>query len=356
MPYEPGKPVEEVQRELGLDRVVKLASNESPYGPFPVALEALARAERELNRYPDAGGWKLRTALAERHGVRLDEVALGSGSDGIVDMLSQVALVPGDEIVCAWPGFPSYGIYATKLGGVARRIPLRDDRHDLDALADAVTERTKLVYIANPNNPTGTMNTRAELDRYFDAVRGHVLTVLDEAYFEYVSDPDYPDGIEEYFKRGVRVAVLRTFSKIYGLAGLRIGYAVAPEEVVRELAKVRRAFDVSTPAQEAAVASLGDTAEIDTRRRLNTEGLVELDTALRRHGLRTAAPSVANFVFAEVGDDARPLFDELLRLGVIVRPAGGFGAPGAIRVSVGTPEENALFAEALGTVLATAWR
>ena len=345
--------MEEVQRELGLERVVKFASNESPYGPFPAALEALARASRELNRYPDGGGWKLRTALAERHAVRLEEVALGSGSDGVVDMLSQVALVAGDEIVCAWPGFPSYGIYATKLGGVARRIPLREDRHDLDALAAAVTERTKLVYIANPNNPTGTMNTRAELDRYFDRIAGHVLTVLDEAYFEYVSDPDYPDGIE-YFKRGARVVVLRTFSKIYGLAGLRVGYAVAPEEVVRELAKVRRAFDVSTPAQEAAVASLADTAEIEKRRRLNADGLVELDAALRAHGLRTAAPSVANFVFAEVGDDARPLFEQLLCVGVIVRPAGGFGAPGAIRVSVGTPEENSLFAEVLGEVLATA--
>jgi histidinol-phosphate aminotransferase len=346
--------VEEVQRELGLERVVKLASNESPYGPFPAALEALARASRELNRYPDGGGWKLRTALAERHAVRLEEVALGSGSDGVVDLLSQVALVAGDEIVCAWPGFPSYGIYATKLGGVARRIPLREDRHDLDALAAAVTERTKLVYIANPNNPTGTMNTRAELDRYFDRIAGHVLTVLDEAYFDYVSDPDYPDGIEEYFKRGARVVVLRTFSKIYGLAGLRVGYAVAPEEVVRELAKVRRAFDVSTPAQEAAVASLADTAEIEKRRRLNADGLVELDAALRAHGLRTAAPSVANFVFAEVGDDARPLFEQLLRVGVIVRPAGGFGAVGAIRVSVGTPDENSLFAEVLGEVLATA--
>ena len=223
IPYEPGKPIEECQRELGLERVVKLASNESPHGPFPVALEALERGFRELNRYPDGGAYRLRTALAERHDVRFEEVAVGSGADGVLDTIAQATLDPGDEVVTGWPSFPSYVIYARKLGALPRLVPLREDRLDLESMVDAVGPRTKLVCLAHPNNPTGTMNTRAELDAYFDRVRDHVLTVLDQAYFEYLDDPDYPDGIEEYFKTGRALVVLRTFSKIYGLAGLRVG-------------------------------------------------------------------------------------------------------------------------------------
>jgi histidinol-phosphate aminotransferase len=357
VPYEPGKPVEEVQRELGLERVVKLASNEGPFGPFAEALDALAAAGRELNRYPDGGGYRLRTALAERHGVRFEEIAIGAGADGVVDCLAQVALDPGDEIVCGWPSFPSYVITAKKLGAVARLVPLTAGRYDLDGLLDAVTERTKLVYVCHPNNPTGTMNTRAELDDYFGRVPAHVLTVLDQAYFEYVDDPDYPDGIDEYLKNGQRVVVLRTFSKIFGLAGLRVGYGVAPEEVVTAVGKVRRAFDITTPAQVAALASLsapGAASEVERRRRLNGEGRPALEAALRDHGFEPLAPAVANFVFAEVGDDSRPLFERLLQEGVIVRPTAGFGAPGAIRVTVGTPEGNSYFREALGRVLAPA--
>jgi histidinol-phosphate aminotransferase len=357
VPYEPGKPVEEVQRELGLERVVKLASNEGPFGPLPEALDALAEAAPELNRYPDGGGYRLRMALAERHGVRFEEIALGAGADGVVDCLSQVSLDPGDEIVCGWPSFPSYVIGARKLAAVPKLIPLRDGRYDLDALLDAVTDRTKLVYVCHPNNPTGTMNTRAELDDYFARVPDHVLTVLDQAYFEYVDEPDYPDGIEEYLKPGRRVVVLRTFSKIFGLAGLRVGYGVAPEGVVTAIGKVRRAFDITAPAQVAGLASLsapGAEAEVERRRRVNAEGRPAVEAALREHGFEPAGPAVANFVFAEVGDDSRPLFEQLLREGVIVRPTAGFGAPGGIRVTVGTPEENAYFREALGRVLAPA--
>jgi histidinol-phosphate aminotransferase len=353
VPYEPGKPVEEVQRELGLERVVKLASNEGPFGPFPEALEALAAAGPELNRYPDGGGYRLRAALAERHRVRFEEVALGAGADGVVDCLAQVSLEPGDEIVCGWPSFPSYVITAKKLGAVATLVPLRAGRYDLDGLLDAITERTKLVYVCHPNNPTGTMNTRAELDDYFDRVPDHVLTVLDQAYFEYVDDPEYPDGIEEYLKRGRRVVVLRTFSKIFGLAGLRVGYGIAPAEIVTAVGKVRRAFDVTTPAQVAALASLAAPSapsELERRRRLNREGRPAIESALLEHGFDPVGPAVANFVFAEVGDDSRPLFERLLEQGVIVRPTAGFGAPGAIRVTVGTPEENVYFREALGRV------
>jgi histidinol-phosphate aminotransferase len=354
VPYEPGKPVEEVQRELGLERVVKLASNEGPYGPVPAALEALERIAHELNRYPDGGAYRLRSALAERHGVRFEEVALGSGADGIVDCLSQIALGPGSEVVCGWPSFPSYVIYAVKLGATAHKVPLREQRYDLDAMLAAIGPHTKLAYLCHPNNPTGTSNSRAELNAWFERVPDHVLTVLDQAYFEYVDDPDYADGVEEYLKAGLRVAVLRTFSKIYGLAGLRVGYALAPEPVVTAIGKVKRAFDVTTAAQEAALASLDAADELERRRRENARGRAELEQILRTHGFAPPGPAVANFLFAEVGEDARPLFEALLREGVIVRPAGGFGAPGAIRVTVGTAEENSLFDEALGRVLATA--
>jgi histidinol-phosphate aminotransferase len=351
VPYEPGKPVEEVQRELGLERVVKLASNEGPFGPFASALEALARGLEVLNRYPDGGAYRLRRALAERHGVRFEEIAFGAGADGVIDCLTQVSLDAGDEVVLGWPSFPSPVIDALKLGAVPRQVPLLEGRYDLDALLDAVGPRTKLVYISNPNNPTGTMTTRAELDDYFGRVPGHVLTVLDQAYFEYVDSPDYPDGVEEYVKAGARLIVLRTFSKIYGLAGLRVGYGVGPAAVVRAVGKVRRAFDVNQLAQESALASLGDPAEIDRRRRANAGQRPRIEQALRDHGFEPAGPAVANFVFAEVAADSRPLFELLLREGVIVRPTHGFGAPGAIRVTVGTAEENEIFAEALGRVV-----
>jgi len=354
VPYEPGKPVEEVQRELGLERVVKLASNEGPFRPFPAALEAIKRSAPSLNRYPDGGAYRLRAALADLHDVRFEEVAVGAGSDGLVDGFSQAALDPGDEIVSGWPSFPSYAIDARKFGAEPRLIPLREDRYDLEAMLDAVTERTKLVYICHPNNPTGTMNPRGELDDYFERVPDHVLTVLDQAYLEYIEDPEYPDGVTEYLKAGRRVAVLRTFSKIYGLAGLRVGYALAPEAVVTALGKVRRAFDITTPAQEAALASLGGDDELRRRREENAARRPEVERALREHGLEPAGPAVANFVYADVGEDSRPLFEELLRQGVIVRPTHGFGGPNAIRVTVGTADENAFFAEALARVLAPA--
>ena len=351
-PYEPGKPVEDVQRELGLDRVVKLASNEGPFPPFPAALEAMARTAPDLNRYPDGGTFRLHEALAARHGVAFDQVCAGSGGDGCLDILSQAVLDPGDEIVCGWPSFPSYVIYARKQGGVPRLVPLREHRYDLDALLEAVTPQTKLVYICHPNNPTGTVNSRAELDAYFERVPEHVLTVVDQAYFEYIDDPDYPDAVEEYVKRGRRAVVLRTFSKIYGLAGLRVGYAVGPPAVCALMAKTRRPFDLTAPAQAAAIASLDDPAELERRRAVNTEGLVRLAATLRDHGLEPAAGAKGNFLYVDVGEDARPLYERLLAQGVIVRPLHGFGAPTAIRVSVGTREENEFFAGALGRVLA----
>jgi histidinol-phosphate aminotransferase len=347
VPYEPGKPVEEVQRELGLERVVKLASNEGPYGPFPAAVEALERSARELNRYPDGGAYRLCSALADRHGVRFEEIAIGAGADGVIDGVSQAVLDPGDQVVLGWPSFPSYAIYARKLGAEPLQVRLREHRYDLDALLDAVTERTKLVYVCYPNNPTGTVNTRAELDSYFERVPDHVLTVLDQAYFEYIDDTDYVDGIEEYMKAGRRVIVLRTFSKIYGLAGLRVGYGVGPLELVTALGKTRRAFDLTSPAQEAALASLDQAGELARRRARNREGLAELARILGDAGFEVAGPALGNFLFAEVGEDAQSWFEALLRQGVIVRPLAGFGAPHAVRVTVGTHDEHAVLARAL---------
>jgi histidinol-phosphate aminotransferase len=347
VPYEPGKPVEEVQRELGLARCVKLASNEGPFGPFPEALAALAACLPELNRYPDGGAWRLRSELAERLGVSYDEVAVGAGADGLIDCLSQAALDPGEEIVCGWPSFPSYVIDAAKQGARAIKVPLRDHRYDLDAMLDAITPQTNLVYVCHPNNPTGTMNTRAELDAFLDRVPGHVLVVIDQAYFEYIEDPEYPDAIEEYYKAGRPVAVLRTFSKIYGLAGLRVGYMVAAPGVVRAVNKVKRPFDVSSPAQQAALASLDATEEIARRRRLNAESVAQLVDILTNAGYAVAGPAVANFVYAETDSECRPLFESLLSEGVIVRPCNGFGSDTAIRVTAGTEDENTFFAEAL---------
>ena len=354
VPYEPGKPVEEVQRELGLERVVKLASNEGAWGPFPAALEAIERTARELNRYPDGGAYRLTLALAEKHGVSPDDVALAAGADGVIMYLSLATLDPGDDVVCGWPSFPSYVLDAIKMGAEAKRVRLTEHRYDPDALLAAVTERTKIVYLCNPNNPTGTMMTRAAIDAYFERVPPHVLTVLDEAYFEYVDDPDYPDGLEEYLKRdGRRVLVLRTFSKIYGLAGLRVGYGIGPADVVAAIRKVRNAFDLNQVSQDAALASLGNEEEIARRRAVTKEGRAELERIFTELDFRVASPPVANFVFVEVGDDSRPFFDSLLREGAIVRPLAAFGAPGAVRVTVGTPDENAFLAEALKRVLAT---
>jgi histidinol-phosphate aminotransferase len=349
VPYEPGKPVEEVQRELGLERVVKLASNEGPFGPFPAAREAIARVALELNRYPDGGAWRLRQALAERHGVRFEEVSVCAGADAVIGFVCLACLDPGDEVVTGWPSFPSYVLDPLKLAALPVRVPLREDRFDLDAILQAITPRTKLVYVAAPNNPTGTTNSRAELEAFFERVPPHVLTVLDQAYFEYVEDPDYPDAIAEFAKGGHNVLVLRTFSKIFGLAGLRVGYGVGPEQVITAIGKVRRAFDVSSAGQEAALASLADGDEIAGRRAANREAMAMLDGVLRGHGLEPALPAVANFLFVRVAD-AVAVNEALLRQGVVVRPMGSFGALDALRITAGTPEEIGFLGQALDAI------
>ena len=352
VPYEPGKPVELVQRELGLTRVVKLASNEGPFGPFPSALEAIQRALPESNRYPDGGCYRLRETLADRHGVRFEEVIVAAGADAVIGYACQSTLDPGDEIVTPWPSFPSYVLDPLKASSVTVRVPLDDGRVDVDALLAAVTPRTKLAFVPTVNNPTGTLTPRDDLLRFLDGVPEHVLTVVDEAYFQYVDDPSFPDAIEEAVNAGRNVLALRTFSKIFGLAGLRIGYGIGPAHVITAMRKVQRAFDVTTPAQEAALASLDDDAEIERRRAVNREAMAALEAVLREHGFDPITPAVGNFLFVDVGEDAAALDQRLLRRGVIVRPMGSFGAPSALRITAGTPEEIAFLAEQLGAVLA----
>jgi histidinol-phosphate aminotransferase len=352
-PYEAGKPIEEVERELGIARVAKLASNEGPFGPFPIARQVLQTQSYDLNRYPDSNAYRLRAALAGRLGVEIDQIAHGAGADGLISHLSLALLDPGDEVVFGWPSFASFMLSTLKLGAVPKTVPLRDHRYDLEAMLAQISSKTKIVYVCNPNNPTGTMNSREELDAYFERVPEHVLTVIDQAYLEYVEEPEYPDAIAEYFKPGKRVAVLRSFSKIYGLAGLRIGYAVASKEICAAIAKVRPAFDVGSAAQEAALASLtGEDAEVELARRrsYNTVAVAELGRILRAFGLDTLGPAVANFLFVDLGTDSRPFFEQLLKEGVIVRPLHSFGAPTAIRVTAGTSDEHAVLRQALKVV------
>ncbi len=352
VPYEPGKPAELVQRQLGLERVVKLASNEGPFGPFPEALEAIGRSLGGANRYPDGGAYRLREALSERHGVAFEEIVAAAGADAVIGYVCQATLDPGDEVVTPWPSFPSYVLDPLKLGAAPVRVPLRDARVDVDGLLAAVTPRTKLAYLPTVNNPTGTMTPRDDLRRFLDGVPEHVLTVVDEAYFEYVDDPALPDAIEEA-KDGRHVLALRTFSKIYGLAGLRVGYGVGPADVIAAIRKVQRAFDVTTPAQEAALASLDGADELGRRRAVNRESMAALEDVLRAQGFDPIGPAVGNFLFVDVGTDADALNDALLRRGVIVRPMGSFGAPSALRITAGTPDEIAFLAEQLASVFAT---
>jgi histidinol-phosphate aminotransferase len=344
VPYEPGRPVEIVQRELGIaGPIIKLASNEGPWGPVPAAQEAIIAAIRAGNRYPDGGCYALRSALAERHGLAFGQVVVGNGADGVLNYLALAMLEPGDEVAFCWPSFPVYPINAAKMGAVAVRAPLTGSSYDLEALTAHVNERTKIVYVTNPNNPTGGMVARKALERFLDGLPEHVLPVLDEAYFEYVDDPDYPDGAGEHLAQGRRCVVLRTFSKIYGLAGFRVGYGLCPPDVAAACLKVKNAFDVTQSALDAALASLGAADEVTRRREETRAGRERLAAGLRERGFEPLT-GVANFLCVGVGDGAA-FAARLERRGVIVRPLGPFGDPASVRISVGSPEElDRLFA------------
>ncbi len=353
VPYEPGRPAEEVRRERGLDRVIKLASNEGPWGPLSAARAAIERGIDGLNRYPDGGCVDLRVDLADRHGVDPSRVVIGHGADSIINNLSIAMLEPADEVVFGWPSFPSYLLDARKMGATPVPVPLTSDyRYDLNAMLAAVTDRTRIVYICNPNNPTGTTVARDQILAFLDALPSRVLAVIDEAYFEYaVGGDSHLDGIADCVATGRPVMVLRTFSKIYGLAGLRVGWGIAPPEVVRAIDVVRNAFDVTSLAQDAARASLGDDSEVRSRAQANSAARNVLARACQSAGLEPVE-SHANFVCLPLGRPARPVFESLLDEGVIVRPLDPFGMPDALRITVGTDEETSVAAAALARVLA----
>ena len=344
-PYVPGKPIEELQRELGLARVIKLASNENPLGPSPKALAALVGGHESLHRYPDGGAYRLRQALADRWKVSLDHIILGNGSDEILGLLARTFLAPGDEAVMADQTFVIYKMEVTAAHGKAAIVPLVNWTHDLDGMAKAITPKTRLVFLCNPNNPTGTMVAADAVARFMAQVPENVIVVFDEAYLEYVRDPHFPDSLQ-YVTQGRNAIVLRTFSKIYGLAGLRIGYGITTPEITNCLNRVRPPFNVNTLAQRAALAALGDDEHVAKSRAVNTAGMQQLERGLRTFGF-TAIPSQANFVYFDVNREGRRVFDALLREGVIVRHIEGT----MLRVTIGQPDENDAFLGALKKVL-----
>jgi histidinol-phosphate aminotransferase len=345
-PYRPHRPMREIQAELGLRGIVKLSSNEGAFGPLPAAVAAFEAAAAELNRYPDGGAVRLREALAERHDVPVEQVVLGNGADELIRLCAVASLETGDKAAFPWPSFPSYLASAACCGAEPVKVSLDGRRADLDGVLAAVaTPRTKLVYLANPNNPTGALVPSVDLRELLDLLPENVLCVLDEAYAEY-ADPE-PDGIALVREGRPCLCVLRTFSKVYGLAALRVGYAIASAEVADTLDRVRNIFNVNQPAQEAALASLHEHRAVQGRIAHARRGRVAIARVLAAAGL-DPEPSQANFVYADSPDgDGLGLADRLLHEGVMVRALGGFGAPQGIRVTVGTDEENASFARAL---------
>jgi histidinol-phosphate aminotransferase len=347
VPYKPGKPIAELERELGLTGIVKLASNENPVGPSPKALAALsgAIAAGDLNRYPDGGGFYLKQALSARWGLGAEHFILGNGSNEVIEFLCRAFLAPGDEVVSADLTFVVYRLITTAAGGRIVEVPLRDHVHDLDAMAAAVGPRTRLLFVCNPNNPTGTYNTAEQVRALLDKVPDDLIVVFDEAYAEYATAADYPDTAAVLAERPNTV-ILRTFSKVYGLPALRIGYGVTSPELVDVMNRVRQPFNTNALAQTAALAALDDTEHVKASQQVNEAGKVKLAALFDRLGL-THLPTQANFVYADMGMDGAKVFQACLHEGVIVRHIHGDW----IRVTVGLPEEIDRFARALDAVL-----
>ena len=346
--YQPGKPIEEVKRELGLDQVIKLASNENPYGCSPAAKEAVTAELSNLSVYPDGGAVELTAQLAEKLGVKSNQIIFGCGSDEVIALITRAFLVPGDETIMADCTFSVYKSNADIENAVSIEVPLKDGTHDLDAMLAAVNDKTKIIWVCNPNNPTGTIISEEQLIRFMEAVPQDVMVVLDEAYYEYVTDASYPQSLA-LLDQYSNLVVLRTFSKIYGLAALRIGYGIGQPEVIRLINQVREPFNTGRPAQAAAKAALMDDQFIQHCRSSNSEGIVYLQGEFDRLGL-SYFPAHGNFIMVDVQTPGKEMFDLLLRQGIIVRP--GFAKyPSYIRVSVGTPEQNQAFVGALETAL-----
>jgi len=343
-PYVPGKPIEELERELGISHSIKLASNENPLGPSPLATAAIKDTFGELNRYPDGAGYYLKQALSAKLGVSEEELILGNGSNELLDIAARTFLKAGDEAVMGAPSFVVYSMAVQSVGGTSVQVPLKDHIHDLAAMADAITPRTRMLFLANPNNPTGTYNTAEEFDRLMTKAHEDMIVVVDEAYYEYVTAPDYADSMK-HFRSGRNILVLRTFSKIYGLAGLRIGYGIAKREILTDMNRLREPFNTSSLSQKAALAALGDEAHVTRSRVTNSEGKQYLYQQLKALGIR-CVPTEANFIYIPM-DDSMAVYNGLLKKGVIIRPMG----PRAVRVTIGLPEENRRFIEALRTVM-----
>ena len=349
-PYVPGKPIEEVERELNM-HAIKLASNENPLGASPLAIAAAQKALAASNRYPDGSGFYLREALAKKHGIPVESIILGGGSTELIDLSARIALVPGDCGVTSYGSFPLYYIAIRATGASFLDVPMHDYQFDLEAIARDLPEETKLIFLANPNNPTGTMFSADNLDTFLSRVPEHILVVLDEAYYDYVDDPNYSRSID-IVRGGRNLLVLRTFSKVYGLAGLRIGYGIGPAALLAEMNKIRGPFNTSGVAQAAASAALDDTEHVRRSVESNRAGLAQMASGL--HSLKIKfVPSVANFLLVIFGTDTEPLVEELLKHGVIVRPMRWMGFPTALRVTVGTHEENEKFLRALAEVRAS---
>ena len=351
-PYQPGKPVEELERELGIENCIKLASNENPRGPGRLVREALARASEHLSRYPDGAGYALKQRLALHLGVDPENITLGNGSNDVLELVARVFLGPGNSGVVSEFGFVVYPLAVTAVGAELLEVPAQDWGHDLDAMCAAVRADTRMVFIANPNNPTGTWVSGETLLGFLDSMPSHLVVVLDEAYFEYVEHEEYPDGVA-LLERYPNLVVTRTFSKIHGLASLRVGYSVSSVAIADLMNRVRQPFNVSSLAQAAAVAALDDTDYVNASRELNRRGLREIEAGLARLGLEHI-DSLGNFVTFRCPGEGLPLYERLLREGVIVRPIANYAMPRHLRVTVGTQEENERFLLALEAVLKSA--
>lgn len=354
-PYQPGKPIEELEREYGLSGVIKLASNENPLGPSPDVLKTISGSLGELSRYPDGNGFILKQALCKRFDLEPGQITLGNGSNDVLELIARAFVTPDNEVIFSQHAFAVYPLVTRAIGAKAVVTPAKEWGHDLDAMANAITDRTRLVFVANPNNPTGTWLSKQTLHDFLKQVPPHVLVVLDEAYFEYASDPvmglaQYPDGLQ-WLSEFPNLTVTRTFSKAYGLAGLRVGYAVSHPDVADYLNRVRQPFNVNHLALAAARAALTDTAHLQRSVALNAAGLQQYYAAFDRLGL-DYIPSAGNFVTVRVGA-AAGINEQLLRRGIIVRPVANYELPEHLRISVGSEKENQRCIEALEAILQT---
>ena len=347
-PYQGGKPIEEVQRELGITDIIKLASNENPLGPSPLAVQAIAESASQVHLYPDGNAYYLKEELAARIGVSPEHLILGNGSNDVLQLVAEAYIAPGDEVIYAAGAFVVYSLVTKLCGATAVVVPMVNDTHDLIDMAGAITDKTKVIFIANPNNPTGTMVTAAETAGFIERVPDDVLVVFDEAYYEYVARSDYPQTLP-YVLKGRNFVITRTFSKIYGLAGLRIGYGIAPPGLVETLNRVRQPFNCSLVGQAAARAALKDTDHVKESQGSNAAGKAFLYRAFNDMGLRYIETE-GNFIMLYVEPSGAEITDALLKQGVIVRPMSGYGYPNAVRVTIGTQQENERFIKALKVV------